>query len=178
MSDGSALQQIPRIVSPRKLAHSGTSIEGVLSSSNLEALNEVAQCDGEISVSLRFFIGEEGKRQVGGNISANLAYQCQRCLETMPAKPIEVSLAIAVVRSEEEAKQLPRALDPWVVLEEEADVYALIEEELLLASPVVSYHDYECVDSSLMSSGEPAKEDVQEEKHNPFSVLSSLKQNK
>lgn len=177
MSEGSSVQQIPRLVSPRKLAYSSTSIEGKLDGNNLSALMEAADCSGEIVVSLQFFIGDEGKRRVGGHISANLAYQCQRCLETMPAQAVDVDVAVAIVRNEDEAKQLPKALDPWVVSEEEADIYELIEEELLLALPVVSYHDYECVDMSLMSSDEEAEE-VVEEKHNPFSVLSSLKQNK
>src|SRR5690606_35699247 len=96
----------------------------------------------------------------------------QRCL-TPVSKPVECDISLAIVWTEEEAKALPKHLDPWIVEEISADFFEMVEEELLLSLPPVAYHEEQCVDPELFQSGEPVV--VKHEKKNPFQVLEQLK---
>jgi uncharacterized protein len=86
--------------------------------------------------------------------------------------PVESNISLAVVWDEEEAEKLPESLDPWIVGEGLADFYEMIEEEMLLSLPAVAYHEEQCVDRQLFSSGQPVE--VKKVK-NPFQVLEQLK---
>jgi len=174
MSEGAPSQRLPRWLSPRKLAYSNAAITGWIDKSDLQRLSDAVDSIGDVQISLEFSQNDDGKLVVSGAIEALLAYQCQRCLQIMPARSESVRLSVGIVRDEEEAKQLPRSLEPWIVLEDEADVYQLIEDELLLTMPVVAYHDFECIDASLLSSVAAADTDHKADK-GPFSVLSELK---
>ncbi len=174
MSEGSPSQRLPRQLNPRKFAYAGVEIEGSIDSATMTRLAEAVDSIGDLSARLVFSIREDGKMTVTGTAKAGLVYQCQRCLQPMDEATVELDLLVALVRNEDEAKALPGTLEPWVVEEDEADVYALIEDELLLSLPVVSYHDEACVETSLMSSGDELEE-PETEKDNPFSVLSALK---
>ncbi len=174
MSEGSPSQRLPRQLNPRKFAYAGVEIEGSIDSATMTRLAEAVDSIGDLSARLVFLMREDGKMVVTGTAKAGLAYQCQRCLQSMNETTVELDLLVALVRNEDEAKALPGTLEPWVVEEDEADVYALIEDELLLSLPVVSYHEEACVEASLMSSGDDL-EAPETEKDNPFSVLSALK---
>jgi len=154
MSEGTPLQRIPRSVIPRKLAHSGLCFQGLIRASDLPRLTASVVSVGEVLADVEFAINDEGKMVVIGWAKAELVLECQRCMAPMAPTVLEAEIHVAIVRDEDEAKQLLKSLDPWVVPEDEADLYALIEDELLLTIPVVAYHDEACIDQSLLSAGE------------------------
>lgn len=163
---------LPRQGDPRKFAQHGVSLEGVIPVSELPRIIEATEnSDGEVQVKLGFTISEERKKVVIGNASADLALVCQRCLEPVTV-PVESNISLAIVWDEEAAKALPERFDPWITGEGMADLYDMIEEELLLSLPAVAYHEEPCLDSKLYSSGKPVE--VKKEK-NPFQVLEQLK---
>ena len=163
---------LPRQGDPRKFAQHGVSLEGVIPVSELPRLLEATEDSGrEIQVKLEFTISEERKKVVIGTASADLALVCQRCLEPVTV-PVESSISLAVVWDEEAAKALPERFEPWITGEGMADLYEMIEEQLLLSLPAVAYHEEPCLDSKLYSSGKPVE--VKKEK-NPFQVLEQLK---
>lgn len=178
MSEGSPSKRLPRQCKARKFAHAGVEIEGSIDSANMSRLADAADSIGDIEARLVFSVNEAGKMIVSGKVEANLAQQCQRCMQSIPHELICVDVLVAIVRDEEDIGKLPKALDPWLVPDDDADVYALIEDELLLALPVVAYHDYACVDVALMSSGEAEEAPQETDKPNPFNVLSALKDSK
>lgn len=173
MTEGAHSQTLPRHVTPRKLAYSGATLSGDVSARELGILAGAVDYIGGVSASLAFSINDQGKMQVVGSIEAALGHQCQRCLQTMPTSRDVAKVAVCIVRNEEEAKQLPRNMDPWIVPDDDADLYTLVEEELLLVLPVVAYHQNACVDLDALNGSPPAEEP--KEKANPFSVLSALK---
>lgn len=163
---------LPRQGDPRKFAQHGVSLEGVIPVSELPRLLEATEDSGrEVQVKLEFTISEERKKVVIGIASADLALVCQRCLEPVTV-PVESNISLAIVWDEEAAKALPERFDPWITGEGMADLYEMIEEELLLSLPAVAYHEEPCLDSKLYSSGKPVE--VKKEK-NPFQVLEQLK---
>ena len=74
---------------------------------------------------------------------------------------------------EERAKQLPKSMDPVILGEGQADLYTIIEDELLLNLPMVSYHKEDCIEQT--SFGEDNTEESAESSSNPFQVLEQLK---
>jgi len=116
-------------------------------------------------------LSEEKKKIVTGHVQAKLALLCQRCLNPVTVS-VESNISLGIVWDEEHAQSLPESLDPWIVGEGAADLYDMIEEEMLLSLPAVAYHEELCVDSKLFSSGQPVE--VKKEK-NPFQVLEQLK---
>ncbi|GAB2197781.1 YceD family protein [Sessilibacter sp. MAH4] len=172
MNERTIRNSIPRFIDARKLAQKDAVIEGNVIINSLDRLSELAHNQSDvITVTFAFDIDDHGYIVIQGEIKSEIALTCQRCLEPM-IFPIDTSVNIAVVRDQEAAKQLPKSLDPWIVESESADLYELIEEEILLEVPIAPFHEHQCIPENLFSSGEKPKEIP---KTNPFSVLEQLK---
>ena len=166
---------LPKQVDVRKLIVKSAEITAQEPVARLERLSGLLADDsGEALVNLRFFVDEGRFRKIEGDIRSTVNVICQRCLEPMPiALTAEVNLA--VVWTEDEAKQLPRVLDPLIVGEDPIDLSEIVEEELILSLPIVSYHEGECEGHSSFSSGDEEAAVAEEPKENPFSILEQLK---
>lgn len=163
---------LPRQVDPRRFAQQGIKIDGYVSVAEMPRLNETTlDSTAKVQVELNFAVNEEKKKVVTGRACGELTLVCQRCLD--PVKlPVEANVSLAVVWDEEGADALPSYLDPWIHGEGVADLYEMIEEEMLLSLPAVAYHNEACIDASLLSAGKPVEVQV---KKNPFNVLEQLK---
>lgn len=172
MNERTTRNSIPRTVDARKLAQKDAVIEGNVIISSLDRLSELAHNQSDaIAVAFAFDIDDHGYIVIQGKIKSEIALTCQRCLEPV-ALPIDMSVNVAVVRNQDAAKQLPKSLDPWIVESESADLFELIEEEILLEVPIAPFHEHQCIPENLFSSGDEPKETP---KSNPFSVLEQLK---
>lgn len=160
---------------PRKFADKGTRLEGQLPLSLCERLAEyLVDTDGVVEVSLKLTLDEEKRRIVTGTADTTVKVVCQRCLEPMTLD-VHADYALAITQDDEEALHIPEHCDPFMVaINEEISVADLVEDELIVSMPLVSYHDEKaCKGKSHYSSG-----DVLDEKPNPFSVLQKLKNGK
>lgn len=174
MSSTPVNHQLPRDVDPRKFANQGITLRGNIPLAELPRITElVAEPTGEVNVVLTFDVDEQRFKVVSGDVEGSLSLTCQRCLEPVVV-PLQASVHVAVVWTEEEAKALPRSLDPWIVGEGATDIYHIVEEEILLSLPMVAYHDEPCIDASHLHSGDVAEEDVKPA-DNPFKMLEQLK---
>ena len=166
-----SLKPLPKQGDPRKFAQQGISLDGFVPVAELPRLAESLQeTTGKIQVDLVFGISVEKKKIVTGQASAELTLVCQRCLENVKV-PVKSDISLGIVWDEEGAEALPEYLDPWITGEGVADLYDMIEVELLLSLPKVAYHEELCVDRQLFTSGKPVKV----KKPNPFQVLEQLK---
>lgn len=168
---------LPRQINPRKFAQQGIAVSGSLPLAALTRANDMLASDeGNIHVDLVFGLDEQKLLVVSGQIDVRVQQICQRCME-----PLWISdtyeLQLAIVWDEEAATKLPKVYDPWIVGEDPVDVYQIIEDELLLSLPIVSYHEEDCVPQAHFSSGEEVQEEAikQEKANNPFQVLAALK---
>lgn len=104
---------------------------------------------------------------------ARLVLECQRCLGALDT-PLEVRRAFRFVPGEDQAAALDaESEDDVLALTRSLDLQALVEDELLLALPLVPRHDA-CPDPLPMSAGEAAAQDA-ERPSSPFEALRSLK---
>ncbi|GAB1257330.1 23S rRNA accumulation protein YceD [Aurantivibrio plasticivorans] len=177
MSEAPKLQALPRWVDARKFAYQGVEMEGFIARDQLSRLADaVVQVVQPVHAKLQFSVDDSRHRIVSGEVNVEVEVTCQRCMESVPLS-IQGQLLVGVVASEDEAKQLPRDIEPWLLADVEGncDLYEVIEDELLLDLPMVSYHDYQCIDDSLYSSGDEVVEEKAEEKPSPFDVLKNLK---
>jgi uncharacterized protein len=104
--------------------------------------------------------------------------QCQRCLSPV-ALPLEVDREVLLVHGEEQAARLDEELeDDVLALPERLNLLELLEDELILALPIVPRHDGDCPNplAGLGSQAGAADDaDEQPERVHPFAVLAQLK---
>ena len=108
--------------------------------------------------------------QLRANVSVSL--QCQRCLNAL-MQPLAVDRRLRFVRSEAEAERLDEASDDDVlVLPPRLDLHELIEDELILALPLVPRHPGPCPKPLPMPVDDlPGEEPAP----NPFAALAALR---
>lgn len=99
---------------------------------------------------------------------------CQRCLAAMQA-PIDVDQWYRFVATEEIAMaEDDESEEDLLVMEPQFDLTAVLEDELLMALPLVPMHE-KCPVAPKLSAGADEVDEAAEEKPNPFAVLAQLK---
>lgn len=177
MSEGTPEKPVPQSIEPRKFAQLGVSLKGSLPVDKLHRLQDAVLSIDSAMAELEFSVNDHREKTMNGTVSVTLQRQCQRCLEPVELK-LDCTVALAAIWSETEAPDLSEAVEPWIVETETADLYSVLEDEVILALPIVSYHDNDCVSSELYQSGPVVKEGEGEVKQNPFQILEQLKKPK
>ena len=171
-------RRLPHQIDPFRLAEAGAQLSGNLPLRQFPRLRQILADDsGEIAVTLDFEVDELGVPIVVGNVSASMVLTCQRCLGEFTF-PVDLDIALAWVKTTQEADKLPLRYEPYVVEETPLLLNDVIEDELLLALPQIPMHEEaECPASKLLK--QPNKVTNEPElKGNPFSVLAKLKSEK
>lgn len=102
---------------------------------------------------------------------AAMSVQCQRCLKALPVA-LAVDRDFRFVAGEDEAAALDEQLEEDVLeLTRSLDLRQLVEDELLLALPLVPRHEA-CPTPLPLLDDEPLADEVRD---NPFAALSALK---
>jgi uncharacterized protein len=173
-------ERLPVHIDPLRMAETRRLLQGHVALAEMARLAESLQeSGGDVAVSLEFGIDEEGIRYMRGRIQAEVGLECQRCLETM-RHVIDNDFALALVHSATEAEALPSHYEPLQLDNQPLFLRDVIEDELLLALPIVARHAKEECSVELADAEAPAETDERkdtgkEEKVNPFSVLAGLK---
>lgn len=151
---------------------------------NMERLAQEAQGFGpdssviwQAAAELRPGAGAEEDVWLHLQAKTSLPLICQRCMGTVTT-PLEVDQWYRFVATEEIAmEQDDEAEEDLLVMTPQFDLLAVLEDELLMALPLVPMHD-ECPEAPVLQVGEDALEAEVSEKPNPFAVLSALKNKK
>lgn len=173
-------QQIPKSIDPYRFAHNGQEIIGKIDVADLPRLQDVVHADaGEISIRLRFEIDVIGTPVVEGDFSTELTLICERCTEPMQL-PMNVHCELAMVRHEHFIQGLDEEYEPWIVEPGiDIDPASLIEDELMLALPIVPRHAHACLPDNVWESQDEVSDAEQENPPaSPFAVLADLKKHK
>ena len=93
--------------------------------------------------------------------------QCQRCMQAMELL-LRSTVRVALLASAEEAGALPEEIEPMLAPDGRLSVADLVEEELLLALPIVALHEAgKCPQRTTAAPREPATQ-------RPFARLGEL----
>jgi len=165
---------LPTQIDPRKLALQGLALEGEFAANSLTRLGEsVEAITGPLKAYLQFSLDESRQPMVTGEASVCVDVICQRCLDVMNIE-VKAAIALQVVWSEDHMANVAPDYEPWVVVDKIADLDVVIEDEILLALPIVNYHKIgECTGSALYPKADTNFEETTVD--SPFSVLQQLK---
>lgn len=99
----------------------------------------IAGIGGSVHGTARF--GQQSGFAVADLVFAGKAtLQCQRCMQAMEL-PIEGTTHVALIFAEADAAEVPDELEPVLAREGRTSAGELVEEELLLALPIVPLHE-------------------------------------
>jgi DUF177 domain-containing protein len=170
------------IIDPYAYATQGRHLEGSVQVSALTRLislltveegEDVAQYS--VAYQLVFGVDKGGVRGLLGTLKTTLPLMCQRCMGGM-LLDITVDLQLAMVRSREAAQQLPESYDPLLVSDEEITIESLVEDELILALPLVAMHEIkDCPKGDAFLASSLSGDEQAPKRKNPFAVLAELK---
>ena len=130
--------------------------------------------DWEAEGELRTALGGAGQVWLVLKAHATFPMECQRCLTPVDV-PLDVERAFRFVADEAAAEALDdESEEDLLAMSREFDLHELIEDELLMALPVVPKHD-ECPTAVPLASSDDDFEAASADKPNPFAALAGLK---
>ena len=125
--------------------------------------------EGVARVTFSFGFNVLNHAVIKGEYAADVEVECQRCLEPM-TQHIEQDFELLIDGSEEDIESFQ--VDSVYTSEGYLDVFEVIEDELILALPIIMMHQ----DTSCNTYLQPQPQEVAvEKKDNPFAVLETLK---
>ncbi|MBV7388055.1 23S rRNA accumulation protein YceD [Pasteurellaceae bacterium TAE3-ERU1] len=170
--------KLPLTVDPIKAAQRRLDYTGYYAPTQLARLaSSVHRVLSDAQATITFDIDPQRLVVIKGAAKVEVELICQRC-----GKPFQVALEsefqYSPVSNQDQADKLPEYYEPLEINEfGEVDLLDVVEDELILALPLVPKHNLEHCEVSVAEQvfGElPADA----EKPNPFAVLANLKKQK
>ena len=159
------LEQL-QTINPLLLAKNSEQIKG----SRLEDI--LLDNRGQVQYSLSFDFDASGICLIKSDIDTAVLLQCQRCLKSVIIE-IQKNSVLGVYKDSDEFKKLEDNYEPFQLDEEFILVEKLIEDELLLAIPLVPLHsNKKCIGEDVLKAFNVNN------KMNSFSALAKLKNSK
>ena len=168
----------------KAFAHAASTISGHDLLSKYERLVQEAR-EPEANLTINWsakgelLTDESGAAQIWLHLALDLCLPmvCQRCMG-----PVDTDLAIRqsfrFVANEAAAEaQDEESEEDLLVLSQDFNLHELIEDEVLMALPVVPRHEV-CPVEVTLEAADPGFESAMAEKRNPFSVLAKLQNDK
>ena len=167
-----------------QFARDGGSLQGRWPQAGFARLRSATVDDGSAPAEIVWAARGEQRRVAGAEpqtwlrleVGTTVALQCQRCLQAL-AQPLAVDRLLRFVRDEVEAARLDEeseddvlAPGAWIDLRE------LVEDELILALPLVPRHE-QCP-QPLVAPPEVAELDDDTAEPHPFAALAALQRPK
>ncbi len=171
---------VPDYVDAKKIFAQHALISGILPISRFPRFCELLENNsGNLHVSLQFHLDDNHRRIIDGDIDALVYVTCQRCLE-----PAQIRLAetfkLGIVETESHIARLPAEIDPWMVTDPKLVIADFLEEQLILAMPIVSYHSNRCETALPAVSGTSLDQEsdmaMKSDRSSPFAILQKLKE--
>jgi uncharacterized protein len=149
--------------------------EGDIALSELARLGELLhpgeseQDEQKIAVKFEFVRNEYDIPMITGQLQTSLELECQRCL-----KPLDLPMQLDFQLMIDADDDLLRDSSVDTIYSDDGfiDIFDVVEDELILATPLVALHeDSSCNEHWQVSAAEPDAA----AKENPFAVLQQLK---
>lgn len=161
-----------RYQAQKEVARNGY-FEGEITISELERLDDLVYhgasgAEGRIFVRFEFVRNELGAAKLVGQLNGSLELECQRCLRAM-SLPLQQDFELLIDAGDD----LVRDSGTDTIFSEDGyiDIYSVIEDELILAIPLVALHE----DAGCNKHWPVAADAEGETRQNPFAVLQQLK---
>ncbi|NOX75801.1 MAG: DNA-binding protein [Gammaproteobacteria bacterium] len=127
---------------------------------------------GDVAFELDFDKDPVGAPFVKGTVRAVVTLQCQRCMQEMVC-PITANINLGIVRNREAVGQLSSELDPLMLSDGDVSAASIVEDELILALPIVAMHEVaDCPRGDLAENEGDSMSGSERKK--PFAALADL----
>ena len=165
-----------------QFAREGASLQGRWPQRDFSRLLSATVDDGAAPAEIVWAAHGEQRRVAGAEpqtwlrleVSTTVALQCQRCLQPV-AQPLAIERSMRFVRDEDEAARLDEeseddvlAPGAWI------DLHDLVEDELILALPLVPRHE-QCPQPLVPPPQVAELDDDLEPEPHPFAALAALR---
>lgn len=160
---------LPQTVDPSRLAEQGAIYRDRLSLAQLPRVRELALAGDEagFAVQIEFCCDAQRRVRVQGSVAGNIHLECQRCMRAVRLA-IAQPLNLVAVWDEAQLRSVPADSDPWEA-SDGFDLHALVEDEILLALPMVARHPQgECAPPVSLATADRA------DRYRPFANLQSM----
>ena len=170
------LPELPETIDPMRLAKIGKELSGCYDLRQFGRVNTSMEGDlnieipsRQVSFQLEFSRDDENRIfSIVGSIGTSLPLICQRCMLPMQYQ-LSGIINMAIVSNDAEAEELPAEFEPYIDSGVPVKLQDFVEDELLLAMPLVSLHEaQECPAANKFKHEQTARE-------NPFAELKNLK---
>ncbi|RTL01456.1 MAG: hypothetical protein EKK65_06655 [Lysobacterales bacterium] len=164
---------------PWKFAVNGGTLAGEWSVATLARFAELLhEPVGSVRWRLAGERDADGRKLVHVWLDAEPRLSCQRCLGPVTLA-VQVDALLAPIAAESQAPQLPAQYEPLLAGDEGVSIAELLEDELILALPLVAMHEdeRECAAGGYALPPTAGPAPVADGKPNPFAALSSLLKN-
>ena|SRR3990167_1771851 len=133
---------LPKTLDPIRVAKQGAHLEGQLSlhqCERLQAICDQADLQAQVTMDLNMDV-KANVPFIRGNIATMVNMICQRCNQPMQYE-LDIPFSLSPMISEKQAKNLPSEYEPLMVHDEQVIVSEMLEDEILLALPMVARHE-------------------------------------
>ena len=165
--DQQSVRALPVSIDGIEFARDGLRLAASVDVSTMPRLAEVvADPAGQLACGVVGHRDGEGKCWLAVSVAGRLMLRCQRCLEAM-SHPLDVTARLLLVSPGQPWPEDEMAEDGFdaIVAEKDMALLPLIEEEVLLALPLVPRHE----------ACEPPAPTHDEREPSPFAVLAEFK---
>lgn len=163
---------MPEILDPWRMVQARRIFEGSLPIAQFARLaGSLAEDHGQVSYNVEFGTDEFGVAYLDLRAEAELSMICQRTLQVF-VQPIALNERLGLISEESREASLPEGYEPLLVLDGQLQLKDVIEDELILALPLVALSPGAPLDQVPVTA-EPEL-DV-DQPSNPFAVLGQLK---
>ena len=134
--------ELPETIDPMRLAKTGKELSGSYDLRQFDRVNASFEdgSDAQVLFKLEFSRDDENQLfSVVGDLQTTLPQVCQRCMQPMQHQ-LSAMIKMAIVSNEAEAENLPAEFEPYIYTGVPVKLQDFIEDELLLAMPLVSLH--------------------------------------
>ncbi|MGH8183199.1 MAG: YceD family protein [Rhodanobacteraceae bacterium] len=171
---------LPASLDAERMVAGRRSFEGALPVAELPRLVEaLAKDSGEIAYNLDFEQGQLGGPELHVRLAARLTLECQRTLQPFEW-PVEVDTRLGLLADEGDAAALPGECEPLLLDHGSLQPRRVIEDELLLALPLVPIKPGSEALQGEWNAPVQAAQDVERDEAvtHPFADLRSLLENR
>lgn len=166
---------LPDTLDPWRTVQARRVYEGTLAVAQLRRLvGMLASSVGEIRYTVEFGRDDFEIDYVDLKLDTSLKLICQRTMVEF-SQPIRVDQRLGMIRDDSEEARLPEGYDPLLVENDQLRVKDVIEDELILALPLVALSPGAPLEQVPVTSGSVPDDD---QPPNPFAVLGQLKSSK
>ncbi len=166
---------LPDILDPWRTVQARRVFEGTLAVAQMRRLVDLlASPEGEVRYMVEFGRDEFEISYIDLKLETTLKLVCQRSMIEF-SQPVSLDQRLGLIRTESEEARLPEGYDPLLVEDGQLRVKDVIEDELILALPLVALSPGAPLEQVPVTSGPAPEED---QPPNPFAALGQLKSSK